>query len=481
MPCSCFEGPQALLRSYEKKETRVILKDRSGQRPEDCYDLDPKPLGAGAFGTVRRVWRKRTGQELVMKTMEKDDINNEVSFRNEVKIQCDLDHPNIVRIFDLFEDKTTVSIVMEFMKGGELADFLTETGRLADTEARAAMWQVLSAVSYMHHRGIAHRDLKPENFLVEAKGKPLAECLVKLADFGFSQAFTPGEATLKTKCGTAYYFAPEILDGPYTEKCDCWSCGVILHLLLCGYPPFQGETDEEIIAKADKAVFDFKKPAWEGVLPTAVLLVVQLCKRDPTKRVSAGQALDSPWFAPMAQAKRLETSQQQSVLKRLQSFKAASKFEQAALHLTARSLDSAQLTDLRERFLAMDKDKTGTLTIDELKESLAGAKGDWGPGELEQIFAIADSNGSNELDWSEFLAVMVKANKETQREALWNAFRIFDKDNSGTICKKEIALVLSDLKLSKEEIQQALIAADADGDGLINFEEFMQLMGHRGE
>merc|ERR1712061_834863 len=145
----------------------------------------------------------------------------------------------------------------------------------------------------------AHRDLKPENFLLNsAKGTPFIESQLKMIDFGFAQTFKPGEKTMQTKCGTPHFLAPEIFDDDfYDEKCDLWSCGVILYMFLCGDAPFDGEEIEDIIGQARKGKPSFEEDVWSKISPTAKLAVIQMCSVDVEKRFSAAGALETPWIA----------------------------------------------------------------------------------------------------------------------------------------------------------------------------------------
>ena len=156
-----------------------------------------------------------------------------------------MDHPNILRMYEFYEDNCNYHLVTEICTGGELFDRIVEQEHLSEKYCAEIMEQVISGVNYCHQKNIVHRDLKPENLLLLNK-KPNSP--IKIIDFGTSQAFDPTKK-MKARLGTPYYIAPEVLNKKYNEKCDVWSCGVIMFVILSGYPPFQGGTDIEILTK----------------------------------------------------------------------------------------------------------------------------------------------------------------------------------------------------------------------------------------
>lgn len=166
-----------------------------------------------------------------------------VKLLNEIEILKQLDHPNILKLFEFFQDQKRFFLVTEFCNGGELFDKIAEEQYFSETDAAKIIKQILSAVNYCHQRSIVHRDLKPENILLN---RDLNDPKITIIDFGTSGVFDPDQK-MQQKYGTPYYIAPEVLGNSYDEKCDLWSIGVILYILLCGYPPFNGANDEQII------------------------------------------------------------------------------------------------------------------------------------------------------------------------------------------------------------------------------------------
>jgi calcium-dependent protein kinase len=173
-----------------------------------------------------------------------------------------MDHPNIIKLYEVFEDNRYIHLIMELSTGGELfdriLDRITKKNLYTEKEAASIFKQMMSAICYCHAQSICHRDLKPENLLL---GSPAEDAPIKVIDFGLSKIFNSSNHKMSTKVGTAYYVSPEVLAGDYDEKCDIWSAGVILYILLTGEPPFNGANDNEIYKKIIAKKFSFPSPS----------------------------------------------------------------------------------------------------------------------------------------------------------------------------------------------------------------------------
>ena len=275
-----------------------------------------KTLGSGAFGTVRLAIHKATKQTRAVKVLKKSEQDMELLLR-EVEILSKLSHPNIMQIYEVFQDKTSFYIVSEYCKGGELFDILSKKGSLSATETAHIIKQVLSAICYSHKNNIVHRDLKPENILLDDNTK---EMLIKIIDWGCAVSFSTGKK-LSEADGTAYYIAPEVLKESYDEKCDVWSVGVILYIMLCGYPPFNGTTDDEIFDKVKIGEFDYPKEEWDHISKDARDLVAHMLTVDPKNRYSAVECLAHPWFQKHAETTSSNKNVAKAVLSNMKKFK----------------------------------------------------------------------------------------------------------------------------------------------------------------
>lgn len=222
----------------------------------------------------------------------------EQAFQDEIAILSKLDHPNILKLYEIYDDEKRYYIVTELCKGGELFDQILQKGVYTEKEAANIVQQVLQAVAYFHDLNVVHRDLKPENVLID---KELNNTL-KIIDFGTSIQIQPGEFLTNTH-GTSYYIAPEVLNKKYNEKCDVWSIGVIMYILLSGKPPFDGANDQEITENVKVGTFQMKDKIWKDISQDAKNLIKQMLTYDPAARIPAKEALKNKWFenAPSVQ------------------------------------------------------------------------------------------------------------------------------------------------------------------------------------
>jgi serine/threonine protein kinase len=278
---------------------------------EDEYEFGAE-LGRGHYGVVFRGEHKITGNKVAIKRITKRNLEKKAQLMIEREIECmnllnDSPHPNIVRMLDMHEDAKYYYLVLEMCGGGELFDEIVSKGKFSEGETKRVMHAILRSVSHMHARGIVHRDLKPENIIYCEKTKS-----VKMIDFGLARNSGRPESNLctrpnltrfKSRVGTPYYIAPEVIRKDYSASCDEWSCGVIMYILLCGFPPFNGPTDAEIFKRVKEATFNFPNPEWTHISSEAKDLISQLLSKDPEKRITAQDALEHSWFDGIAKAK----------------------------------------------------------------------------------------------------------------------------------------------------------------------------------
>merc|ERR1719327_2474107 len=281
-----------------------------------------------------------------------------------------MDHPNIIKLFESFEDHRNIYLVMELCTGGELFDRIIDAGHFTEVQAAILMQQIIRAIYYMHENHVCHRDLKPENFIFSTK-EPIEKSLLKIIDFGLSCSFKPDQV-LTTKAGTPYYVAPQVLAGKYDHLSDLWSCGVIMYVLLCGYPPFFGETDAEVLSKVRLGNFSFNATDWKNISEDAKNLIRMLLKMNPRDRYTAEQALNHDWIKNKA-PKANNVSLENNFVENLRSFRSQNKLKKAALHIIANQLNEDQIKALRETFMALDDNGDGLLTPAEMKQGLEKA------------------------------------------------------------------------------------------------------------
>jgi len=271
-----------------------VLEEPNGRALKDLYILRGK-IGQGAYGQVQEGVHRDTRARVAVKSVLKKNMRRLETLRREIGIMRKLEHPNIIRLLDAFEDNSFFHIVMEICDGGELFDRITAAGAYSEENAKCIAQQILNAVAYLHEHKVAHRDLKPENFLFESARSGAS---LKLIDFGLSRFCGTNDesAIMKTRVGTPYYIAPEVLRKEYDCACDVWSVGVIMYILLCGYPPFYGNSEKEIYDSVKKGSFNFPKSEWDVVSNEAKDLIKRLLEFNPKNRITAYAALQHKWF-----------------------------------------------------------------------------------------------------------------------------------------------------------------------------------------
>ncbi|CAM9422057.1 unnamed protein product, partial [Laminaria digitata] len=260
------------------------------------YNLT-RVLGKGSFAMVKLAVRKSDGSKWAVKVIEKTSLSqeDEEALKTEVNILQAMDHPNIVKLNEVFDCQNCLYMVMELCTGGELFDRIVMKDHYTENEARDCIVQVTKAILYCHENGIVHRDLKPENLLYSDFDETKA--VIKLADFGLAKLLT-ADAMLTTACGTPGYVAPEILEAqPYGKEVDMWSVGVIAYILLCGFPPFYDENSSAMFKAIKAGRYDFPSPFWDDIQPGAKDMIGCLLMLDTEKRYTAQQLLQHPWVA----------------------------------------------------------------------------------------------------------------------------------------------------------------------------------------
>lgn len=468
-----------------KKETKAgavshsaFIIENNGLKVTDSYEVERKKLGQGSYGSVSKCIQKSTGAQRALKTIPKASMKNLDRLRAEISIMKIMDHPNIIKLHETFEDARNLYLVMELCKGGELFDRIIESGHFSEVQAAIVMQHIFRAVYYMHANHICHRDLKPENFLFTTKDA-IEKTSLKIIDFGLAHEFGPG-IVLTTKAGTPYYVAPQVLLGKYDQASDLWSCGVIMYVLLCGYPPFHGETDADVLAKVRLGNFTFTASDWKNVSDDAKDLIRQLLKMNPKDRYTGEQALNHVWVASKApKAKNVPLST--GMFDNLKAFRSQNKLKKAALHVIANQMSENQIKALRDVFMSLDDNGDGLLTIKELREGLVKAGFKEIPPDLQQIMEDVDSDGSGVIDYTEFLAATLDKKLYLQEDVCWQAFRVFDRDGDGRISREEISMILNDgdnnvQDVAVREVAELMKDLDKNGDGEIDFDEFMQMM-----
>ncbi|XP_063984785.1 calcium/calmodulin-dependent protein kinase type II alpha chain isoform X21 [Diachasmimorpha longicaudata] len=264
-------------------------------RFSDNYDLKEE-LGKGAFSVVRRCVQKSTGLEFAAKVINTKKLSQRdfQKLEREARICRKLQHPNIVRLHESIQEENCHYLVFDLVTGGELFEDIVAREFYSEADASHCIQQILESVHHCHHNGIVHRDLKPENLLLASKAKGAA---VKLADFGLAIELQGDAQAWYGFAGTPGYLSPEVLKKePYGKPVDIWACGVILYILLVGYPPFWDEDQHRLYSQIKAGAYDYPSPEWDTVTPEARNLINQMLTVNPTRRITASEALRHPWI-----------------------------------------------------------------------------------------------------------------------------------------------------------------------------------------
>lgn len=269
----------------------AFVNENYVQEPQAKYDFAKDTLGEGGYGAVYLATDKKSKAVRAIKSIAKDAIPNANKFQAEIDLMQSLDHPNIIKLYESFEDKQKVYLAMELCEGGDMYDMITEHGCFIESDVACIMRQVLHAVWYMHKNGVVHRDLKPENVLFDSKGE-ISQTQIKIIDFGISCCWVKGDTLMSTKCGSPFYLAPEVLAGRYGNEVDVWSCGIIMYILFCGCPPFNGADDSSVLRAVKRAKVTYGEAEWARVSKSAKDMILKLLVADPSRRFTAEQALN---------------------------------------------------------------------------------------------------------------------------------------------------------------------------------------------
>lgn len=313
-----------LLRADSEEEMNqwvAAINQASKMTIRDLYDIK-RELGAGTFATVKLGILKRTGEPFAIKIIDKATLQeNREALLTEISILKQVSHPNVINLKEIFETRKKLYLVMDVLDGGELFDRIVENGTFSEKDASNLTRSMIAACDYLHGLGIVHRDLKPENLLYTDR---TADAEIKVADFGLSKFVKNGEL-LQTACGTPGYVAPEVLlmQG-YGKEVDLWSLGVIVYILLCGFPPFYAESDAEMFELIKEADYDFPSPYWDKISDSAKDLVRGLLQKDPTKRLTSKKTMEHPWVKGDSASSEVNSN----LIETLKEFNAKRKFQQ---------------------------------------------------------------------------------------------------------------------------------------------------------
>ena len=411
--------------------------------------------------------------------MKKDYLNyqdDDKNFLKEIEILKNINHPNIIKILESFEDVINFYLIIEYIEGGDLIDFLNKESKISEDCIKNIVFQLLSAVNYLHKQNIVHRDIKPENILV-VKHKDLLtdndNVEIKVIDFGTSNYIK--EKFLTLKVGTSYYMAPEVYQLEYNEKCDIWSCGILLFVLLVGYPPFMGKSNSEVKTAVLFNQLEWKETDWEFKSTESQDLVSLLLKKDYNTRISAETALKHKWFAK-TNSPNSDFSNKvvyKNALENIKKFNKKNIFYNTILGLILYfEYYSKEIDDLKLIFKEMDKNSDGLLSFNEIQAGFKRVFGEnLGSFEFESVLSYIKGTDYH-ISWSEFLQFTISRKELVSESYLKQAFERYDINQDGKLSKNELRNIVGDN--NDEYLNTILDEADLNKNGFIEYDEFIK-------
>jgi calcium-dependent protein kinase len=442
---------------------------------KDHYEIISQ-IGKGGYSKVFEVRNKTTNAIRACKYISKAKMNEKTLKRTlrEINMLKKLDHPNIIKLYEVYESKNSIYLIMEKCNGGELFDNIIEhitKGKMySEKQVSEIISQILSAINYCHKNGICHRDLKPENILLLNKENENEENnKIKIIDFGLSQYIS--DKKLNSRVGTAYYVSPEVLSGEYTQKCDVWSIGIILCVLLTGEPPFNGANDSIIYNKIKNYNYHFSNK-WRYISDEAKDLVSHMLVPENI-RFDINQVISHPWFK-----KNASTDESNNIAfdyNNLINYHKNNFFKKMVLYYISSKLDDKHLMEINKIFKLFDKDNDGQISLEEFHSALTNfnLKSD----EINLLFNSLDMDKNGSINYTEFISAYLPKQIYLKDELLAEAFAFFDKGNNGTISREDI---ISALKINgivnSMEIEQLMRKIDKNEEDVIDKEKFLEIM-----
>ena len=476
---------QKLLTEEMKLEVRqenLVIQEKGN--PNKNY-IPIKLLGNGSFGSVYEAQNMVFLNSVAMKIINKSESAlDEEEILNEINILKKLSHPNIVKIFEFYITKAHYYIVTEYCKDGELFTYIKK--KFSERQLAVLFYQIFSGLWYLHDNKILHRDIKLENIMISGKevDKSTDEELfwIKIIDFGTAKIFEKNKKE-KDVVGSSYYIAPEVLKKNYNEKCDIWSVGIILYMTLVGKAPFDGKDDDEIIHNIKTGNYNNKNEKLKEHSEEVRDLLSKLLEKDSKKRLSAKEALEHNWFKKFGGRSLFSNYKKEEVepyINNLFNYSFNSKIQQLVIAFLVHNLPSSESSVIiLKLFRHFNKSGNCKLTKEELRQGLYEYKGKEEVDQyVENLFLLLDGDNNGYIEYEEFLRASIDKKLILKQNYLKYAFKFLDQDNTETLNTQKIikAFVVKPNQILEAVFNKTLNNVDKDGDGIINFQEFEELM-----
>ena len=468
-------------------------------------------IGSGSYGFVKKVYLKSNPEtiraiKIIPKKLLIEGVDSS-KLLDEILILKNIDHPNIMKLYEFFEDNENCYMVSEFCDQGDLLQKLDKLNYMNEIVAKFLMEQIFNAIAYLHSRGVIHGDIKLENVMLytttketpkqsftiinktldksqslqkeieesfsneneKLKTQPSNKSIqminnmlnyeIKLIDFGCSKIFTKRGERKSGIIGTSSYCSPEVIDNLYDERCDEWSCGVLMYLLLCGEFPFEGETEEEVFKKVKKCEFDFSPPHFRRISKNCKDLIKKLLEPKIQKRIKAIDALKHPFFTESFNPDAALKKKDNSIIEKLFNLTVPkSQFHRAILsYMSSNYLSKDEEKKLRTVFRYIDYNDKSYLTKGKIKKALKEFGKDFTEEDIENIVKALDANKNGAIEYHEFIQGVCDKISLFNDFNLKNIFNIIDHGNKGYITSEDIKNFVFPNKTFKEEAISAYL------------------------
>ena len=477
---------EKLLKEEMKLEVRqenLVIQEKGNPKK---YYTPIKLLGQGSYGSVYEAQNIIFQNTVAMKIINKTDSKmDDKEILNEINILKKLSHPNIVKIFEFYITKAHYYIVTEFCKDGELFSYIKN--KYSERQLAVLFYQIFSGLWYLHDNKMLHRDIKLENIMISGKEKDQSTgeelFWIKIIDFGTAKIFEKNKKE-KDVVGSSYYIAPEVLKQNYNEKCDTWSVGVILYMALVGKAPFDGKNDDEIIHKIAKGNYNNKESKLLNHSSEVRDLLSKLLEKDLSKRFSAKEALEHPWFKKFGGRSLFSNYKKEEVepyINNLFNYSFNSKIQQLVIAFLVHNLPSSDSSIIiLKLFRHFNTSGNCKLTKDELRQGLYEYREpEFVDNYVENLFLLLDGDNNGYIEYEEFLRACIDKKLILKKNYLKYAFKFLKQDDeTETLNTQKIikAFVIKPNIILEAVFNKTLNNVDKDGDGTINYQEFEELM-----
>lgn len=466
---SAFSEPR-----NELGRQQALIRNNANNRQSfsiDKFYERVKILGEGSLGSVELVKKKGSDRQYALKSIITELVSEEFlqELRNEVEVLRDLDHPNIVKLYETYEDGRNLYLVMQSCTGGDLHSRLP----YSEFDAANIIASISSAIAYMHKKNIIHRDLKFENVVFSNDGP---DAVVKVIDFGLSKVYTSENRYMFDVCGTLYTMSPQVIRGVYTNCADMWAIGVIAYMLLSNKKPFYHRQREVVMEKIINVDYNFRGKGWQNISDDAKDFVARCLVAQPKGRMTAVQACDSKWLNNMKQLEgKSKMSQEEfaaTIKENFEAYAGACQLKKLALTIVAHKSNSNEILMLLNAFKEIDKDHDGEISKQDFIELMSGF--DYTREEIDSMFSSLDVYAGGFIQYTEFIASSIEAVGKVEETRLREAFDRLDVDSSGYITRENLRDVLGK-DYSDEVAEKYIREVDIDEDGQIGFDEFLKI------